>query len=51
MLARWFFSRADAARRKVPPAERLVYVVSGLLRPVAEIRRLIREVSGVELSQ
>jgi homoserine kinase type II len=37
LLARWIYSRADAAIRKIPESERVAYLVDGFLAPVDEI--------------
>lgn len=46
LLARWLHSRADAARRKIPEAERVAYVADRLLDPIGEIHALGIEVAG-----
>lgn len=40
MRARWLYSRADAARRKVEPERRVEFVARDLHRPLKEISRL-----------
>ncbi len=37
LLARWLYSRVDAAQRKVAPAERLSYLTTGYLESVGEM--------------
>jgi Ser/Thr protein kinase RdoA (MazF antagonist) len=37
MLARWLYSRVDAAQRKIPTADRLSYLTAGYLDPIGEI--------------
>ncbi len=37
MLARWLYSRVDAAQRKVAPAERLSYLTTGYLESIGEM--------------
>lgn len=48
-VARWLFCRADAARRKIPPDERIEYVVRGLLAPIREIDKACRQIWGAGL--